>query len=100
MDLFEAEREPRIDIRATTKDTMLHIEVQDNGPGIPVTELRRIFEPFFTTKAPGIGTGLGVSVSYFIITKGHGGTMRAESIAGQGATFSIDLPIFPTPSNQ
>jgi signal transduction histidine kinase len=53
----------------------------------------RIFEPFFTTKPIGQGTGLGLSVSYFIITKGHDGTMDVESSPGQGTTFIIELPV-------
>ncbi len=54
---------------------------------------RRAFEPFFTTKAVGVGTGLGQSVSYFIVTKNHGGTMMVESSPGAGAKFSINLPV-------
>jgi signal transduction histidine kinase len=52
----------------------------------------RVFEPFFTTKPPGVGTGLGLAVSYFIVTNGHGGEMSVESVPGQGTRFIIDLP--------
>ena len=83
---------PRIDIRLSARPGGVCIEVEDNGPGIPPGVRHRIFEPFFTTKAPGVGTGLGLSVSYFIVTKGHGGTMRVESTPGSGTTFIIDLP--------
>ena len=63
--------------------------------GLPMEEQvrTRVFEPFFTTKEPGVGTGLGLAVSYFIITTNHGGTIRVESRPGQGATFRIELPL-------
>jgi PAS domain S-box-containing protein len=69
------------------------IEVADNGPGMDDSRIKRIFEPFFTTKEVGVGTGLGLSVSYFIITNNHGGTMVAESAPGEGASFIIRLPL-------
>lgn len=70
----------------------LLIEFQDNGDGIDPEKLQNIFDPFYTTKEPGKGTGLGLSVSYMII-EGMGGTIRAESQPGHGATFNIELPI-------
>ncbi|CCK79140.1 PAS domain-containing sensor histidine kinase [Desulfobacula toluolica] len=72
---------------------MLRIEVKDNGPGIDKETCKRIFEPFFTTKPIGSGTGLGLSVSYFIITKNHNGTMEVESELGKGTNFIIRLPM-------
>ena len=54
---------------------------------------KRVFEPFFTTKPVGVGTGLGLSVSYFIITENHGGEMSVESAPGAGTTFIIRLPL-------
>ncbi|MEM1096757.1 MAG: ATP-binding protein [Bacteroidota bacterium] len=54
---------------------------------------RKVFEPFFTTKPAGQGTGLGLSLSYDIITQGHGGTMSVESANGAGAIFTIILPV-------
>ncbi len=83
---------PRIDIRLSALPDGVRIEVEDNGPGMEPDVSRRIFEPFFTTKAPGVGTGLGLSVSYFIVTKGHGGSMRAESWPGRGSRFIVELP--------
>ncbi|MDR3641001.1 MAG: HAMP domain-containing sensor histidine kinase, partial [Humidesulfovibrio sp.] len=84
--------EPRIGIRVSAVGDNVRIEVSDNGPGMPPEVQRRAFEPFFTTKPQGIGTGLGLSVSYFIVTKGHGGKMSVSSQPGAGTLFTIDLP--------
>ncbi len=84
---------PAITIRLKREDNFLRIEVQDNGPGISAQISRHIFEPFFTTKPKGEGTGLGLSVSYFIITKSHNGTMEVVSTPGQGACFVVRLPL-------
>ena len=70
----------------------MEIRVCDNGIGIPPEVRDTIFEPFFTTKPPGSGTGLGLSLSYDIVTKGHGGKLTVESEDGDGATFIIRLP--------
>ncbi|GAB6111921.1 PAS domain S-box protein [Desulfomicrobium salsuginis] len=83
---------PRIRIHASALPEGVRISVEDNGPGMDAEVSRRAFDPFFTTKAPGLGTGLGLSVSYFIVTKSHGGDMRVESEPGKGARFIIDLP--------
>ena len=69
------------------------IQVQDNGPGIPEKIKEKIFQPFFTTKPTGEGTGLGLSMSYDIITKGHGGELKVESKEGEGCEFIILLPV-------
>ncbi|MFH2133333.1 MAG: PAS domain S-box protein [bacterium] len=69
------------------------IEVADNGPGMDEKTRKRIFEPFFTTKPVGEGTGLGLSVSYMIITNNHHGTMEVESEPGKGTRFIIRLPL-------
>lgn len=69
------------------------ITVSDNGPGIPPEIVDKIFQPFFTTKPSGQGTGLGLSLSYEIVTKGHGGELKVESKVGEGATFTIVLPV-------
>ncbi len=86
-------REPKIDIQVRVNGEFLRIEVHDNGPGMPPDVQKRIMEPFFTTKPPGVGTGLGLSVSYFIITKGHGGHFSVFSELGKGTVFFIDLPL-------
>ncbi|HRX96485.1 MAG TPA: tetratricopeptide repeat protein [Bacteroidales bacterium] len=69
------------------------IRVRDNGPGIPPEIKDKIFQPFFTTKPTGEGTGLGLSLSYDIITKGHGGEIKIISNENEGAEFIIFLPI-------
>ncbi len=68
------------------------IRIRDNGHGIKEGDLPHIFEPFFTTKNIAMGTGLGLSVSYGIIRR-HGGTIEVKSKPGEGATFTITLPI-------
>lgn len=72
---------------------MVCVEIEDNGPGMDEATCRRVFEPFFTTKPVGLGTGLGLSVSYFIITENHHGEMSVESTPGAGTKFKICLPI-------
>lgn len=69
------------------------IKVKDNGNGIPDKIKDKIFQPFFTTKPTGQGTGLGLSLSYDIITKGHGGQLQAESNVQTGSTFIITIPL-------
>lgn len=81
-----------IRIKYTKKTEIFTIEIEDNGPGMPEQVRKRIFEPFYTTKAPGEGTGLGLSVSYFIVTENHNGKIYVESEPGKGAKFTITLP--------
>jgi signal transduction histidine kinase len=68
--------------------------VRDNGNGIPQKVLDKIFQPFFTTKPTGEGTGLGLSLSYDIITKQHNGTINAETKDGEWAEFIIKIPLY------
>ena len=70
----------------------VEIRVADNGNGVPKKVLDKIFQPFFTTKPTGLGTGLGLSLSYDIITRGHGGELKVETKEGEGAEFIIILP--------
>jgi len=72
--------------------TMVHLEVKDNGDGIPKENLAKIFDPFFTTKGEGKGVGLGLAVVYGIV-ESHGGDIEVESKIGEGTTFLVDLPI-------
>ncbi|WP_022667009.1 PAS domain S-box protein [Desulfospira joergensenii] len=74
---------------------MACMEIEDNGPGMDETTRKHVFDPFFTTKQPGLGTGLGLSVSYFIITENHNGEMTVESRPGKGSKFMICLPMHP-----
>jgi signal transduction histidine kinase len=85
--------DPRIAVKLKRDGEWVQIEVIDNGPGMDEKTRRRVFEPFFTTKEPGVGTGLGLSVSYFIITKQHKGTMKVEPAPGRGTHFTIRLPL-------
>jgi len=78
----------RVEVRA--EDDQLVLRVSDGGPGIAPDVLSRIFDPFFSTKSE--GSGLGLSVSY-AIARAHGGDLRAASQPGQGAVFSLSLPI-------
>lgn len=70
------------------------IKIQDNGTGMDEKTKRKIFEPFFTTKGEGVGTGLGMSVSFYIISERHKGSMNVESKIGEGSTFIIKLPAY------
>ena len=85
----------RFIVRLSVEDAvnMLRIEIEDNGTGMDDKTRKQIFEPFFTTKPVGSGTGLGLSVSYFIITENHKGTMDVVSEPGKGSTFIVCLPL-------
>ncbi len=85
--------EPQINISAYREDTLAVIKVSDNGPGMDEATRKRIFEPFFSTKEVGSGTGLGLSVSYTIITQNHKGLFTVDSIPGEGACFTIKVPL-------
>ncbi len=87
-----ADYQPTVTVRTTQLDGQVEIRVSDNGTGIPESVKAKIFQPFFTTKPTGEGTGLGLSLSYDIVTKGHGGSLSVESREGQGTTFVIQLP--------
>ena len=83
----------QIMVKLSRDKNMALIEIEDNGPGMSTEIRKRAFEPFFTTKEVGQGTGLGLSVSYFIITENHGGSMDVTSALGKGTRFSIRIPI-------
>jgi PAS domain S-box-containing protein len=82
----------RIWLRTRRSGRMARVEVEDNGPGMAPEVRRRVFEPFFTTKSVGVGTGLGLSVSYFIITEQHHGSISVRSTPGNGTCFVVQLP--------
>jgi two-component system, NtrC family, sensor kinase len=84
---------PLVNITTFVKEDEIIIKIRDNGTGMPETVKAKIFQPFFTTKPTGQGTGLGLSLAYDIVTKGHGGTMEVESAEGEWTEFVIKLPI-------
>jgi two-component system, NtrC family, sensor kinase len=84
--------EPKISVATRKKAGSIEVIVNDNGPGIPEHALEKIFQPFFTTKPTGEGTGLGLSLSYDIITKGHNGKLNVHTKEGEGTEFKIILP--------
>lgn len=69
------------------------IRIADNGQGMPPHVRHQLFDPFFTTKPVGRGTGMGLSISYQIVTEKHGGTIECESEEGKGTTFNIVIPL-------
>ncbi len=90
---YKAPSGPQITLRTRLEENGVCIEVEDNGPGMDETIRKRVFEPFFTTKDVGEGTGLGLSVSYFIITENHRGSFDVTSTPGMGSKFTIRLPM-------
>ena len=72
-------------------DSGVWVAIKDNGNGIPQKVLDKIFQPFFTTKPAGQGTGLGLSLAYDIVTKGHGGEVKVVTKEGEGTEFIIKL---------
>ena len=95
--------DPTVSISTKKIGDNVEIRVADNGNGIPQKVLDKIFQPFFTTKPTGQGTGLGLSLSYDIVTKGHNGTLKVETLSAEAAaqagkerectTFVITLPV-------
>jgi signal transduction histidine kinase len=94
--------EPMVTVRTKKLNGKIYLSVLDNGNGIPGSIKEKIFQPFFTTKPTGQGTGLGLSLAYDIITKGHGGELKVETkearpddpvVQGEGSAFIIILPI-------
>jgi len=84
---------PTVSISTKRLNGKIEIKVADNGNGIPQKVLDKIYQPFFTTKPSGQGTGLGLSMSYEIVTKGHGGELKVETKEGEGSVFAILLPV-------
>ncbi len=83
---------PTFTFRVYKGEKNLIIELTDNGVGIKEEILGRIFDPFFTTGNIGVASGLGLSVSNFIITEIHGGKLEVKSTVGEGSTFTVKLP--------
>jgi two-component system NtrC family sensor kinase len=87
-----SEYEPALSVKTIKENGHVKIVIRDNGKGIPESVKQKIFQPFFTTKPTGEGTGLGLSLSYDVITKGHGGTIKVDSEENQFTEFTITLP--------
>ena len=85
--------EPTVTVTTRKEGNSVQIAVKDNGNGIPDTVKEKIFQPFFTTKPTGQGTGLGLSMSYDIVTRGHQGELKVSTKEGEGTTFTIVLPL-------
>ena len=85
--------QPTVSVTTKKLPGKIEIRVRDNGNGIPPSIVDKIFQPFFTTKPAGQGTGLGLSMSYDIITKAHGGEIKVETREGEGTEFTINLPL-------
>ena len=85
--------QPTVLLKTKNTGDKLEIQVIDNGSGIPKKGPSKIFQPFYTTKPAGQGTGLGLSMSYDIVTKGHGGDIKVTSEEGKGTTFTVVLPV-------
>lgn len=90
--LAPADYQPEVSVWVQSFAEHMEIRVRDNGIGIPAEVGTQIFQPFFTTKPLGEGSGLGLSLSYDIITKGHGGTLQVESREHEFTEFRITLP--------
>lgn len=97
-DMREEGRSPCFVLRVLREGNGVRIEIEDNGPGMDDNTRKRVFEPFFTTKTVSGGTGLGLSVSYFIVTEDHQGSMAVESRLGAGSKFIIGLPLSRHPN--
>jgi two-component system NtrC family sensor kinase len=88
---MEAGYVPTITVDTIRANNKVQIRVRDNGLGIANKNLTKIFTPFYTTKPTGVGTGLGLSLSYEII-KAHQGEIKVDSVEGEHAEFTIEFP--------
>lgn len=89
----ESQYEPLVCVQTKRLKNRILIKIRDNGLGIPSRALDKIYQPFFTTKPAGEGTGLGLSLSYDIITKSHQGEMKVSTREGEYAEFNIYIPL-------
>lgn len=90
---FNGSYTPEVAVSTFVKDNMIQIQVKDNGKGIPESIKEKIMQPFFTTKPTGEGTGLGLSLSYDIIVRGHGGSISVDSAENEYSIFTVKLPL-------
>ncbi|HEX3383667.1 MAG TPA: HAMP domain-containing sensor histidine kinase, partial [Mucilaginibacter sp.] len=84
---------PEVSVSTSSENGQVVIKVKDNGMGIPEAIKNKIMQPFFTTKPTGEGTGLGLSLTYDMVVKGHGGSIQVNSKEGEGSEFIISLPL-------
>ena len=84
---------PEVTVTTSTENGKVWIKVKDNGVGIPDAIKEKIMQPFFTTKPTGEGTGLGLSLTYDMVVKGHGGSIIVNSKEDEGSEFIISLPV-------
>jgi signal transduction histidine kinase/ligand-binding sensor domain-containing protein len=84
---------PEVTVTTLTGKGQVIIKIKDNGIGIPDAIKEKIMQPFFTTKPTGEGTGLGLSLTYDMVVKGHGGSININSTEGEGSEFTITLPV-------
>lgn len=89
----EADYKPEVSVSTSSENGQVIIKVKDNGTGIPNDIKEKIMQPFFTTKPTGEGTGLGLSLTYDMVVKGHGGTIQVNSKEGEYSEFIISLPL-------
>ncbi|MEM6451955.1 MAG: PAS domain S-box protein [Cyanobacteria bacterium P01_D01_bin.105] len=93
IDALSESLQPQISITTQAQASSALITIADNGTGMPESVQERIFNPFYTTKPVGKGTGMGLSISYQIVTQKHGGELSVNSTPGQGTTFTIEIPL-------
>ncbi|WP_407889697.1 ATP-binding protein [Scytonema sp. NUACC26] len=89
----EQKRIPTISIRTKVMNNQTFIYIADNGLGMSENTRQRIFDPFFTTKPVGKGTGMGLSISYQIVTEKHGGSLYCMSKLNLGTEFVVQIPL-------
>jgi signal transduction histidine kinase/ligand-binding sensor domain-containing protein len=85
--------QPKVTVSTKSLGDKIEVSISDNGNGMPDHVKDKIFQPFFTTKPTGQGTGLGLSLAYDIVTKGHGGELKVETKENEGSKFLIQIPI-------
>jgi signal transduction histidine kinase len=88
-----ADYKPEVSVTTSAENGFVIIKVKDNGIGIPDTIKDKIMQPFFTTKPTGEGTGLGLSLTYDMVVKGHGGSITLDTKEGEYSAFTIRLPL-------
>lgn len=88
-----ADYKPTVEVSTVKENGSILIKVKDNGDGIPENIKDKIMQPFFTTKPTGEGTGLGLSLSYDIVVKGHGGSIIVNTKEGEFTEFTVSVPI-------